>query len=153
MRAHLLLLVGGLILGGLSLVGCEKEDATTATPPAPQESPAAQPAGGALDKAAQDAAGTLTDAKKQAAGAVESAKEAGAEATSTIQNEAQKLLDQATQYIKENKFELADQTIAKLEGMKAQLPQTMQDAIGKARSALDTAKKAQGMMPGGAAPK
>ena len=73
---------------------------------------------------------------------------AGDQATSAIQGEAQKLLDQAMQYIKENKFELADQALVKLEGMKAQLPETMQKSIAQARTALDTAKKGAGMLPG-----
>jgi hypothetical protein len=129
-----------LLVSGLTLAGCEKSDSTSSTP--------APPAPSGERTASDQAAGATEAAKKEAAGAVEGAKATGAEATSAIQGEAQKLLDQATQYIKENKFDLADQALVKLEGMKAHLPETMHSAIAQARSALDTAKKGAGMLPG-----
>ena len=146
MRAHF---ICGLIVAGMLGFGCDQSDSTTATPPAAPNTAAGERAAGAVDAAGRDAAGTADAAKKEAAGAIEGAKTAGAEATSAIQGEGQKLLDQALQYIKENKLDLAEQTLVKLEGMKAQLPETMQKGIAQARSALDTAKKASGAMPGG----
>ena len=138
----------GLLVACVLGIGCDQADSTTATPPPPEQS-AGERTAGAVDAAQKDAAGTADAAKKEAAGAIDSAKTAGAEATSTIQGEAQKLLDQAMQYIKENKLDMAEQALVKLEGMKAQLPETMQSSIAQARSALDTAKKASGAMPGG----
>ncbi len=147
MRAHF---ICGLTLAGVLAIGCDQADSTTATPPAPApETTTSDRAAGAIDTATKDAAGTADAAKKEAAGAIEGAKTAGAEATSAIQGDAQKLLDQALQYIKENKLDLAEQALVKLEGMKAQLPATMQSSIAQARSALDTAKKASGAMPSG----
>jgi hypothetical protein len=49
------------------------------------------------------------------------------------------------QYIKDKKFDLADQTISKLESMKTQLPQAVQDGLAKAKTALAEAKKAAGL--------
>jgi hypothetical protein len=140
-------LIFGIIVAAMLAFGCEKDE-TQSTAPAPAETSASERAAdrGAMDAAAMDTAGP---AKKDAAGAVEGAKTAGAEATSAIQGEAQKLLDEALKYIKENKLDLAEQALVKLEGMKAQLPETMQSSIAQARSALDTAKKASGAMPGG----
>lgn len=140
-----------LIMSGLILAGCDNADSTSSSPaqPAPaEERTASERAAGAVDAAQKEMAGATESAKQEAAGAVEGAKAAGDQAVSTIQGEAQKLLDQATQYIKENKFELAEQTLVKLEGMKAQLPETMQKSIAQARSALDTAKKGASMLPG-----
>jgi vacuolar-type H+-ATPase subunit H len=141
-----------LLVSGLILVGCEKSDSTSSTPaqPAPSgaERTASDRTAAGMDSAQKEVAGATDAAKQQAAGAVEGAKAAGDQATSAIQGEGQKLLDQAMQYIKENKFELADQTLVKLEGMKAQLPETMQKSIAQARTALDTAKKGAGMLPG-----
>ncbi len=149
MRAHLII---GLILAGIIGVGCDQADSTSVTPAPAGAGDATAPAGGATDAATKDAAGTADAAKKQAAGAIEGAKAAGDQATSAIQGDAQKLLDQALQYIKENNLDLAEQTLVKLEGMKAQLPETMQKGIAQARGALDTAKsaeKAKGSLPGG----
>jgi hypothetical protein len=56
--------------------------------------------------------------------------------------EAQKLLDQAMAYIKENKLDLAEKAVSQLEGMKASLSPEMAKQVDNARSLLDTAKKA-----------
>ena len=139
MRSHL---IGGLIVAAALGFGCDQSDSTSSTPP--QNTTAGERAAEAATAAQKDATGVVEGAKKEAAGAVEETKAAGSEAVSAIQGEGQKLLDQAMQYIKENKFDLAEQTLVKLEGMKAQLPETMQKGIAQARSALDTAKKAAG---------
>jgi hypothetical protein len=56
--------------------------------------------------------------------------------------DAQKLIDQAMAYIKENKLDLADKAVTQLEGMKASLSPALQKQVDNARSLLDTAKKA-----------
>jgi len=116
-------------LGVGTFVGCEKESApaTPSTPavPAPQ-------AGSA------DAAHQMTDTVKSAA----------ANASSTVAAEAQKLLDQAQAYIKENKWDLADTTIKKLEDMKASLPAEWAAKVEQARTALNSAKSAAAAIPG-----
>jgi hypothetical protein len=111
-----------LVMG--TFVGCEKES-TPSTPGTP-----APPTPQATD--------SMTDTLKSAA----------ANASSTVTTEAQKLLDQAQAYIKENKWDLADTTIKKLEEMKASLPAEWAAKIDQARSALNTAKNAAAAIPG-----
>jgi hypothetical protein len=48
------------------------------------------------------------------------------------------------QYIKDNKLDLADQTLTKLEQNKASLPAAVQDRLPQARSALNAAKASSG---------
>lgn len=97
------------------------------------------------EKAAESTSGAA-DAVKSAA---DSAKTAGAEVAATVTAEAQKLLDQATAYVKENKLDSAEPIIKKLEEMKAQLPAEWAAKIAQARTAFDTAKKAMMAMPAG----
>jgi hypothetical protein len=123
-------LAAGLAMG---MVGCEKKETTPATPTNP---PAPQPQ--AVTNAVQNMASSAQSAAKEAA--------------ATVTAEAQKLLDQATQYIKENKMDLADTTIKKLEEMKAQLPAEWQAKIADARSMFDKAKAAAAAIPGAVAP-
>ena len=145
-------LIATLLVSGLILVGCEKSDSTSSTPaqPAPSgaERTASDRTAGAMDSAQKEVAGATDAAKQQAAGAVEGAKAAGDQATSAIQGEGQKLLDQAMQYIKENKLDLAEKALAQLDGMKAQLPAEWAPRIEQARTALNTAKGASKLPAG-----
>ena len=59
--------------------------------------------------------------------------------------EATSLLAQVQQYIKDNKIDLAEKTIDKLDGMKGSLPASLQTQIETAQAALK-AKKAVGML-------
>ena len=61
---------------------------------------------------------------------------------------AQGLLDQATQYIKDGKLDLADKAVTQLETMKSSLAPEWQSRISQARTALETAKKAGILKPG-----
>jgi hypothetical protein len=125
----------GLILGFSlavgTFVGCEKESspATPSTPavPVPQ-----------AGTSAADAVRQATDAAKTTAG----------NASATVSAEAQKLLDQAQEYIKDKKWDLADTTIKKLEDMKASLPAEWATKVDQARKMLDTAKNAAAAIPG-----
>ena len=65
--------------------------------------------------------------------------------------EAQKLLDQATQYIKENKWDLADKSLTQLEGMKSQLPASYGPKIDASRKMFNTAKSGSGLLGGSSA--
>lgn len=95
---------------------------------------------------AAESTGSAADAVKSAA---DSAQTAGADMAATVTAEAQKLLDQATAYVKENKLDSAEPIIKKLEEMKAKLPAEWAAKIAQARSAFDTAKKAMMAMPAG----
>ncbi len=124
----------GLSLALGTIAGCEKEPApsTPSTPAAPK--PPAPQAGSSAAGAMQQ----MTDAAKSAA----------ANASSTVQAEAQKLLDQAQAYIKDNKWDLADSTIKKLEEMKASLPAEWATKVEQARTAFNSAKSAVANIPG-----
>lgn len=65
-----------------------------------------------------------------------------APASSDLTAQANQMLDQSLQYIKENKYDLADQTITKLEQWKPQLPTSYAPRIDQARSMLNAAKSA-----------
>jgi len=151
-------LMGGLLM----VVGCEQEETTPTTPP---PAPAAGTEGAASDTGAamQDAAGQASDAASDAAAgasaaandalkgasdattdAANQATGAAGEAGAAASGEAQKLIDQAMTYIKENKLDLAEQTVTKLEGMKASLSPTLQSAVDSARKSLNAAKSMGG---------
>ena len=55
------------------------------------------------------------------------------------------MLDQAVAYIKDNKLDLADTTLTKLEGMKASRPASMQKGVDDARAMLNAAKATGGI--------
>jgi uncharacterized protein YjbJ (UPF0337 family) len=113
------------------------------------EAAARDTAGAARDAAADATADTAADtkARSETAGST-SGTTAGATADTS---EAQKLLDQATQYVKENKMDLADKTLTQLEGMKPQLPSSYGSKIDAARSMFNTAQKGQGLLGGAGA--
>lgn len=122
-----LMLIAGCL--GFAGMGCEKPAETPVVPanppaPAPQAATPAAPAA-AVDKA-------MSGANSMAA---------------TATAEAQKLLDQAMEYVKDKKWDLADETLKKLEGMKASLPAEWASKIDQARSAFTTAKTAASAMP------
>jgi hypothetical protein len=83
-----------------------------------------------------------TPATSAVTGAASSAVSAAATQSSAVAGEAQKLIDQATTYIKENKLDLAEKAVTQLEGMKASLSPALQKQVDNARGLLDTAKKA-----------
>jgi len=70
----------------------------------------------------------------------------GATVNTASAAEAQKLMDQATQYIKDNKLDLADKTVTQLEGMKGQLPAEYGPKIDELKKMVDAAKTG---LPGG----
>jgi len=140
-------IAASMILGGMLIVGCEKKSetpsstATPATPSTPAPATPAMPAAPSADAAAKDA----TAAAKDATAAANATTAPAAAAATANTAEAQKLLDQAVQYIKDNKLDLADKTLTQLEGMKASLPPEYASKIDAARKSL-TAAKASGLL-------
>lgn len=122
------ILASAVIAMGI-FVGC---DTKTETPVA-DKAPSKDAVQSQVDKAVAPLAGTATD---MAAKATDTTKAAVADATA----EATKLLDQVKAYVKDNKWELADTTLAKLEGMKASLPATITDQLPNLRKAIDAGK-------------
>ena len=125
------------ILACIMAVGCEKKE-TPQTPP-PTAPPAPQATGAAAAPTADAAGAAAQDAAAK-----------GTAASSEATAQAQKLLDQAMQYIKDQKWDLADTTLSKLEGMKAQLPPEWAGKIDGARKAFNAAKASGAIqVPGG----
>lgn len=119
----LLLAIG---VGMFLVAGCEKKEQApkVATPSAADVSRAAAEAGQAAQEAGAAAA------------------ETGAAAAATT--EAQQLLDQAMQYIKDKKWDLAEGVLKKLDALKDKLPAEWASKIGDAHKALSAAKAASG---------
>jgi hypothetical protein len=63
--------------------------------------------------------------------------------------QADALIAQATDYIKNNKLDLADQAVTKLQDMKGSLPTEYGPKIDELKAALDAAKAAGGKLPAG----
>ena len=160
-------LIGMVILTAALLAGCGREDTTAAN----NAAAAKRATAAAMDRAAADtqaaadakaAADAQADADFKAAANTKAAadqasqdaqaaadakiaadlKAAGeAQAAADDAAKATSLLTQLTQYIKDNKVELAEKTLAQLDGMKGSLPASLQGQIETARTAL-AAKKA-----------
>ncbi len=132
------IMFAGLFVAGLMAVGCEKKSETPTVPPPPQPRPEAT------------VPEVQTPAVTPAAPAAPAEPAApAAPAAADVTTQAQKLLDQATEYIKDKKWDLAEQTLTKLEGMKAQLPAEWASKIDGARKTFDAAKAAGAIqMPG-----
>jgi len=96
----------------------------------------------AAEVAKADADQAAPDAKADADLKTADAAKASSDQTTT---EATSLLAQVQQYIKDNKIDLAEKTIDKLDGMKGSLPASLQTQIETAQAALK-AKKAVGML-------
>jgi hypothetical protein len=129
--------ITAMFLAGMMWAGgcdnSEQSPAAPQTPPAPVPAPQPQ-AGGAVDAAK---------------GAVEGAGQKATEAASALATEAQKYVDQVSEYVKDKKWDLAEQALTKLEAMKDKLPAEWAAKIADARKMLDTAKKAVGAAPAG----
>ena len=65
------------------------------------------------------------------------------------QTQADQLMTQAYQYVKDNKLDLADQAVTKLQDMKPNLPTEYGPKIDQLKAALDAAKASGGKLPGG----
>jgi hypothetical protein len=143
------------LVGGMLLVGCEKEETTPVTPPptpsaegtdltepAVPTTAATGPAAGAAAEMGGAAAAAAKSAADTGTAATEQAGAAASDATAAASSQAQTLIDQAMTYVKENKLDLAEQTVTKLEGMKASLSPSLQSAVDNARKTLNAAKGA-----------
>ena len=151
----------GLALGA----GCDRDDGSKPPPPPPTVAATTVPttrgtvpatataptSGGGIPASAEEARQRAAASEGNAkAAATQGAAQTQAAATAQMTSEeANKLLDQATAYVKENKYELADKTLSQLEASKASLPQAIQDRLANARSALNAAKAGNGLqIPG-----
>lgn len=141
MRTLLTLSAAMLLSGGL-MIGCDTDE-TPETPPPPV--PEAQTQAERADQQARD---VVNQAGTRAREGVDNAATAAGEAADVTAAESQKMIEQAMTYIRENKLDLAEQTISKLEANRASLPQAVQDQLANARKMLNTAKQGNSLLPG-----
>jgi hypothetical protein len=135
--AALLLVMSGCGKGNESKAPESNQGSNAAPPAAPGGQPPAEPAAPAAP--AEPAAPTAPPTTAPAAATTAPAQMSVAE--------AQSLTQQAMQYISENKLDLADQALTKLEAVKPSLPKSLQTQIDSARKMLQ-AKTAAGNLPG-----
>jgi vacuolar-type H+-ATPase subunit H len=134
--------IAALVLGGLCVTaGCDSKNETSTTPP-----PANQQ--NAVGNAVNNAAGTVANAEKNASNAaqnaVNNAQNQASAAASGAMDTAKAKLQQVKDYIAQGKLDMADSALKEVEGMKASLPQALQDQVTALRTQLDTAKAASG---------
>ena len=169
-----------LALGvAIAVVGCEQSDPST-TPSASSPPAGATATETAASDAAKSTANDVSAAAGKAADSASSAANSAANAAGTAATdasaaaqtaasgagattqpagampaEAQKLMDQTLQYIKENKMDLAEKGLTQLESMKSSIPAAYHPKIDQVRTAFNAAKSGgaslQGLLPGGTA--
>jgi hypothetical protein len=139
------LLIPGVLLGCL-VVGCEKSEQTTPAANAPATTmPTGETANTPAVETPTTPAAESTAAPSAEAPATPTAAEAKEAATTNpMVAAAEKKLAEATQYIKDNKYDLAEKALNEVEANKASLPASVQTQLGRVRSALDAAKAAAG---------
>jgi hypothetical protein len=92
------------------------------------------------------------DVQQKVKQAGDAAAQKASDVAAAVTEEAQKYLDQVTQFVKDNKLNEAGQVMAKLEALKDKLPAEWAAKIDSARQMLEKAKAAVGGAVGGAAP-
>ena len=138
-------IVSALACLTLMLGACEEKPSAPARTIAPSTTPAATPA--PEDHA--DHAGHAHDTVKTAVAPATPTIAKATETADTWAAKAQPLIEQATQYIKDHKYELAKQTLVKLDGLKPHLSASMQDQIANLHKLVDAANAASGIkLPG-----
>jgi hypothetical protein len=138
-----------VLVVALAVIGCERQETAPATPAVPDATAPAAPDATMPDATIPPAPTTPTHTPDQAP-----ATQPAADAANNANAQAEKLLEQAMTYIKENKLDLADKTLTQVEGMKASLSPALQTRVTEARKLLDTAKAGGGVklpsLPGAA---
>jgi flagellar biosynthesis GTPase FlhF len=147
------------ILGCAVLVACDDKTETPAGSKAttPQASEAASDAtqkkAEDASERAKDAAGNASSAAKDQAEAASDAlkKNADAAASSVATQPSADAdagkIQQALDYIRDKKWDLAESTVKELEGRKASLPASLQGQVDNTRKLLDAAKTGLGAVP------
>lgn len=125
-----------------TLVGCDrKPSASSPTPTPTTPPPATQPADQSdlRTRTAELARDAAVEAQKKASEAASAAREVA----SDVAARAQALIDQASTYLGENKYELADKALTQAEQLTESLSQGMQQTVRSLRARLDAARARQ----------
>lgn len=129
------ILFTGALAMALMLGGCG--DSGTSTPPSNSGNNTKT-----AEQQAKDITKAVTDGTNKAA---EEAKTVG----TALTKKGEELLAQAGQYVKDNKWDLAEKAVAELETMKKDLPPEYAPKIDQLRSAINAAKTGNIKMPDG----
>jgi hypothetical protein len=132
------------ILGCVTLVGCKKDQPTTPPELSPRKTPQTDTNGTSMMDKAKDATSAAGD--KMGAMATDAKNTAG-NATDAMTTQASTLIDQGMQYVKENKWDMADKTMTQLDAMKDKIPASLQPKYDQLKALYEKSK------PAAAAPK
>jgi hypothetical protein len=128
------------IVGTVLLAGCQSESGQWRWPwesaSTDQQSTLADQRQPTYQSAPRD---TTYDAARTAGGTA-------APSQAELTTQANQLLDQTQQYIRDGNYSMADQTLKTLNQIKPQLPAAYQSRIDSAQSMLNTARQGQGML-------
>lgn len=160
------MILASAIALGMVAIGCEKEESTKtstpsapaapSTPSTPSASATTAPSAGApampsmgdmksaASSATQQAGAAISTAAPSDVPAASATTAPASGAAAAADTQAQKLIDQAMQYVKDNKYDLAEKALTQADGMKSSLSPTLQSALEKAHSAVNAAKAAGG---------
>jgi len=143
----------------VAVVGCEKADETPSGTPtnvpqateaaADDTKAAAEDAADKVKSTAEDAADATKKQAETASDAVKKGADAAADAAaaSPAAAAANEQIKQVMKYIEENKLDLAETALKKLEDGKASLPAAVQTQLPNVRTMLDAAKKKAAALP------
>jgi hypothetical protein len=128
-----------VVAAGLIFVGCNKKEEPTTPPPPPPAQSTSNGITGALNNAASNAQSTtsnaLTNAKANAQAQM-------GNASSAMNDQTSKTLDQVKTYVADKKYDLADAALKPVEARKASLPETLQTEVANLREQIDAGKAA-----------
>ncbi len=123
------------------VAGCGKEETPKA--PAAKPAPAAAPAQDAAKDTQAQGQAAASAAAAQGQAAANTAAAQGQAAANDLTAMATQKLNEAVQYIKDNKVDAADKIVSELENQKASLPAAVQQRLADVRKMVDTAKAAK----------
>jgi len=142
------------ILAALFVSGCEKEASTTLGQAAEQAAAPAREASNetmkeTVKQAMQETEGKSTMARMQDAveSTVASGKASMSEMTLPAAGKAGELIEQAMQYVKDNKMDMAESVMEKLRAMKDSLPESVLAQMDKLEGLLGAKDAMQAVMP------
>jgi len=125
-----------IVIACLVVGGCSKKEEPA---PTPSETPAEAPKTPPAEKPSVPEK-VVDEIQETSATAVETAKETAEDVVA----EAKKLLEQATNYLKENNLDAVEPLLAKLDELKASLPESVQKQIESLEKTFGIAKTTGG---------
>ena len=156
--SHLLAAAALAALPLAGIVGCDNSEPTPDTPAAAEKQmDAAKTSGADAEDVKDKMQDTVENTKDAAAGAADKASDMAADAgdkaggmTEMAGDQASKMLNQVQGYIDDKKYDLADSTLKKVEGMTGKMPEALQTQVKNLRQQLNTAMAAseKGAMEG-----